>query len=183
MCALLQITDTSRLKIVGIYSGSTIVDAYIDEPSTTDNDNATLNDNDAKRLEMIELNKNLTALSESGEINDDFVGAGFGQITSLTSSVYDHEDDDDDNTTIIDEDNMVALIVGLVLGCSMLVGLIIFGVYKKLMASRKVVAVETFDTTMSEEQKKEKFTEENEKTLGIKQNVSGISVESHVVKI
>lgn len=38
MCALLGVTDTSRLKIVGIYNGSVIVEVYIDEepePSET----------------------------------------------------------------------------------------------------------------------------------------------------
>jgi hypothetical protein len=30
MCAILGITDTSRLKIVGVYTGSTIVDFYIE---------------------------------------------------------------------------------------------------------------------------------------------------------
>ena len=30
ICSLLQITDTSRLKIVGIYNGSVTIDAYID---------------------------------------------------------------------------------------------------------------------------------------------------------
>ena len=56
----------------------------------------------------------------------------------MESTVYDHIEDE---TTIIDEDDMTALIVGLVLGCSMLVGLLIFGIYKKLSASRKVVGV------------------------------------------
>jgi len=31
MCQILGITDTSRLKIVGVYTGSTIVDFYIEE--------------------------------------------------------------------------------------------------------------------------------------------------------
>ena len=29
MCKILGITDTSRLKIVGVYKGSTVVDFYI----------------------------------------------------------------------------------------------------------------------------------------------------------
>jgi hypothetical protein len=33
MCALLEITDISRVKIVGVFSGSTEVMAYIDEPA------------------------------------------------------------------------------------------------------------------------------------------------------
>jgi len=30
MCALLKINDTSRVKVVGVYSGSTIVQTYIE---------------------------------------------------------------------------------------------------------------------------------------------------------
>ena len=30
MCALLDITDTSRFKVVGVYAGSVIVDSVID---------------------------------------------------------------------------------------------------------------------------------------------------------
>lgn len=35
MCAVLGIVDTSRLKIVGIYNGSVIIKAYIDEQLNT----------------------------------------------------------------------------------------------------------------------------------------------------
>lgn len=35
MCQILGITDTSRLKIVGVYTGSTVVDFYIEEQLTT----------------------------------------------------------------------------------------------------------------------------------------------------
>lgn len=45
MCAVLKITDTSRLKIVGIYNGSVTINAFIDEPLTTTVDNATANNN------------------------------------------------------------------------------------------------------------------------------------------
>lgn len=41
MCALLGVTDTSRLKIVGIYTGSVIIKAYLDESTETTVDNAT----------------------------------------------------------------------------------------------------------------------------------------------
>ena len=33
MCALLDIDDTSRFKVVGIYSGSTVVESVIEEPT------------------------------------------------------------------------------------------------------------------------------------------------------
>lgn len=34
MCALLQVNDTSRLKIVGVYNGSVTVVSYLEAPST-----------------------------------------------------------------------------------------------------------------------------------------------------
>lgn len=37
LCALLSITDTSRIKIVGVYSGSTIVESMILPSSLIDN--------------------------------------------------------------------------------------------------------------------------------------------------
>jgi hypothetical protein len=41
VCAVLGIVDTSRLKIVGIYNGSVIIHAYIDEELNTTIANAT----------------------------------------------------------------------------------------------------------------------------------------------
>lgn len=40
MCVVLQIDDTSRLKIVGIYNGSVTVDCFIDPPTTMNNGTA-----------------------------------------------------------------------------------------------------------------------------------------------
>ena len=41
MCAILNITDTSRLKIVGVYTGSTIVNFYVEEQHVTTEENST----------------------------------------------------------------------------------------------------------------------------------------------
>lgn len=59
MCAVLGIEDTSRLKIVGIYNGSVIITAYIDEIRNTTVDNATLNDNKERKSEIIDLEAKL----------------------------------------------------------------------------------------------------------------------------
>lgn len=55
MCAVLGIEDTSRLKIVGIYNGSVVITAYIDEIRNTTTENATLNDNIERKSEIILL--------------------------------------------------------------------------------------------------------------------------------
>lgn len=57
MCAVLGIVDTSRLKIVGIYNGSVVIHAYIDEPLDTNIANATKNNNDKQKKSMAELHK------------------------------------------------------------------------------------------------------------------------------
>lgn len=41
MCSVLGITDTSRVKIVSIFSGSVEIVAYIDERQATTTDNST----------------------------------------------------------------------------------------------------------------------------------------------
>lgn len=66
MCAVLGIEDTSRLKIVGIYNGSVIVHAFIDEIRNTTTDNATLNDNSEQKSSINELNLKLGELYASG---------------------------------------------------------------------------------------------------------------------
>jgi hypothetical protein len=40
LCALLGVTDTSRIKVVGVYTGSTIVKAMILPPNTDPTDNS-----------------------------------------------------------------------------------------------------------------------------------------------
>lgn len=55
MCAVLGIEDTSRLKVVGIYNGSVVITAYIDEIRNTTTENATQNDNRERKSEIIEL--------------------------------------------------------------------------------------------------------------------------------
>lgn len=74
---------------------------------------------------------------------------------------------------------MVALIVGLSLGCAMLAGLISFGIYMKCRKSSKV-QVETMDTTMSEEQKigSVKGSSEHNRTLGINDKINERNVSS-----
>lgn len=92
MCAVLQITDTSRLKIVGIYNGSVTINAFIDQPLTTTVDNATNNNNSQNALEMANLNALLVQLYQSGELNTQF--ADLGPLLTMSSSIFYLEDED-----------------------------------------------------------------------------------------
>ena len=78
MVALLGIQDFSRVKVVGIYSGSVVVRAAIEESVTTDHENAKTIDNDFHRQEMTEINERIAALSESGELSAAFANTSLG---------------------------------------------------------------------------------------------------------
>lgn len=165
MCALLKITDTSRMKVVGIYTGSTVVSAFIDQERTTDTDTATSNDNDQHASDSYELQALIQEMNQ--EIMADFEAAGFPMM-DLATAVYTHEDeddddDDDDSGSTLDDDT-VGLIVGLVVGGCVLIGLIIFGVVYKLKNPNKVEN-EILETTGSDNAKVE-----HNQTLGVSED-------------
>ena len=154
MCALLGVVDTSRLKIVGIYNGSVTIVAFIDEESTTDAETASQNDNQAKALEMEEMQRNLTALYDNGDIDSEFTSAGFGPLTSLESSMYDHFDDsvDDEDEIVIPLQSMIGLIIGATFGGVMILGFVGYFIYKKCMKA-PATKIQPMETTITEEHK------------------------------
>jgi hypothetical protein len=90
MCAVLGIVDTSRLKIVGIYNGSVVIHAYIDESRNTTVENATDNDNAKQKKEMAEIHKKLNAAYLSGQLATELTEEGLGGILGMQSNVYYH---------------------------------------------------------------------------------------------
>lgn len=56
MCALFRVVDTSQLKIVGIFAGSTIVTMFLDIPSNSTIANATQDSNNtAKDAQVVAM--------------------------------------------------------------------------------------------------------------------------------
>jgi len=93
ICAILNINDTSRLKVVGVYTGSTVVTAYIEEtPSSPEN--AQNHDNNAGATEMENINEALNDAYSTGALGSAFPASeGFGELTDFETEVYTHEED------------------------------------------------------------------------------------------
>ena len=84
MCAILRIDDQSRVKIVGVYNGSTQVDVIvtsnttnITDPSASTSYNATLDD-----AQAAQINAQLQQALSSGELSTTFADMGFMSMSS-----------------------------------------------------------------------------------------------------
>lgn len=85
MCALLGIVDTSRLKVVGIYNGSVVIKAYIDELMNTTVSNSTANNNTAQKLDIKEIESKIKTLLSSGNLATEFTSVGLGPLLDLSA--------------------------------------------------------------------------------------------------
>jgi LysM repeat protein len=66
LCAILKITDTSRVKVVGVYSGSTIVNTVIEAESTTGNTTVSNSSTTSNASSLTEINNLLNSNINSG---------------------------------------------------------------------------------------------------------------------
>ena len=95
LCALLGVTDTSRVKIVGVYTGSTIVKTMILPPNTnnsTDNstDNSTSSSIDPATLEptLAQVQQTLASLIQNGTYSGSMLNATGYQVITSTTALY-----------------------------------------------------------------------------------------------
>jgi hypothetical protein len=86
MCALLQINDTSRVKIVGIYTGSVQIIAIINPPAIPLTQ-STLADPIAQYALVEEMQNALNLLVENGTFKDQMADAGLGELTDVSSKI------------------------------------------------------------------------------------------------
>lgn len=86
MAALLKINDTSRIKVVGVYTGSTIVDTFINPPSIPLDNSTTANTN-AIYNEVAELQATVNDVINSGTFSTAMGGLGFGPVTQISSTI------------------------------------------------------------------------------------------------
>jgi hypothetical protein len=76
LCALLNIVDTSRVKVVGVHSGSMTITVGIGSPNTpTDSSTAT-------------VATTLNTLVNSGSFSSTMSSIGFGNVLGVTSAYY-----------------------------------------------------------------------------------------------
>ena len=76
MAALLQISDTSRIKIVGVYNGSVTVVTVIEPSSTTTSTVAQVS-------ELASITTILNTAIADGSLASEMSAAGFGSLTNV----------------------------------------------------------------------------------------------------
>ena len=72
---------------------------------------------------MLSINEALMALYSNGTLEEEFIADGFGPLLSLKSQIYLIEDDDGVNE--IEEKSNISLIIGISLGASSLLIMIL----------------------------------------------------------
>ncbi len=89
MCAILNITDTSRLKIVGVYTGSTIVNFYVEEQHVTTEENSTTSTPTAAQsaAAVAEINQKLQEAVATGLVQTVFTSVGLGNVLQVSSTI------------------------------------------------------------------------------------------------
>ena len=80
LCAVLDIKDTSRVKIVGVYSGSTIVVTSIFPPATSSNSTT--------EKPLTQIQTQLTNSIQSGALSSAMAQAGVGSVLSAEATYY-----------------------------------------------------------------------------------------------
>ena len=123
LCALLGITDTSRVKVVGVYSGSTIVEAVIEEPIIPEEDSTT-SDPVTLAAEMAAIQTSLTALEDSGSLSTGFAASGLTGFTDLSTTLHTNLSDEEEPQL---QKNKIAMIAGIIIGASVLIAMVVLG--------------------------------------------------------
>jgi hypothetical protein len=115
LCALLSITDTSRVKIVGVYTGSTIVQAMILPASNlTDNSSSASNSsaNSTTDPSLATVQQTINQIIQSGVYSSSMLNATGFQVLSSTSSYFPITN----NATETSTSNSLPLLIGGIVG-------------------------------------------------------------------
>jgi len=161
MAALLQISDASRIKIVGVASGSTVVNVDIDAVQPAANDDGTTPNQGTTADEIVNLQAENTALQ--GIINDgsfaaDLTANGLTGLISASTEVMlvpeDEEVVDSDGDGVSDA-AQVGMIVGIVIGS---IAVILVAVFTFVMCRRRRAKIshEELDNLSSDDADKPK---------------------------
>lgn len=73
------------MKVVGVYTGSTVVSAFIEEQATTTAENGTENDNPAQAQAMQDMQNVLADLVEEGTLEQDLNDNGLTGLDDFES--------------------------------------------------------------------------------------------------
>ena len=120
LSAVLGITDKSRVKIVGVVSGSVTILSHI-YPSTV-----------AGSTPMSQVNQKVQASINDGSLSNQMSTAGFGNMLGASSSYYALTTE----TTVADDSLGVGVIVGAVVGS--VVAIVVVIIIVVVMRRRKL---------------------------------------------
>jgi hypothetical protein len=130
MCAILRIDDQSRVKIVGVYNGSTTVDVIITNPPISVENSTSFEpsaDNAASQATLIDIQ----AATASGALNTAFSDMGLMTTTATLVPVHPIADEQDDTNRKI--------LIGVLCSLAGLIAIVGGGIfYLKKQTSNKV---------------------------------------------
>lgn len=134
LCALLQITDTSRVKVVGVFSGSTIVNAVIDAASLPANTTVSNSTSTSDPSSLTAVNDLLNSHISNGTFASTMTG-NVGPVQTVTSTInYLSPPSDESNAN-------VKMIIGVAVGGTVLAVVVIVGIMW-MVRKRSKVAVD-----------------------------------------
>jgi hypothetical protein len=134
MCAIFGITDQSRVKIVGVYNGSTIVMTQISTSTAADNTDSTSFDSSADITAANALSSKIQGVYSSGAMTSELSDFGLISMDATVVPVHPVSDTPEDDTN-------KKILIGVITSVGALIvitGAIIF--YLKKRASNKVAS-------------------------------------------
>ncbi len=146
LCALLGITDTSRVKVVGVVSGSTILSVVIADVS----DNST--DSNATEPTIADISTSLSSMIGSGTYSQDIQNATGYPVITTTNTLYLI------NPTTTEESSSFGLIIVVVVAGVVSIFAVSFAVFWHILRRRaKImeVASERMDFSKEKEESKD----------------------------
>ncbi len=140
MCALLSINDTSRVKIVGIYTGSIQIISIISPPSIP-LEQSTQADLVAQYALVSVMQEKLNELVENGAFKTQMADAGLGELTDVSSIILGEDPLQKQLTPEEENKNSTGMIVGVVIGSTATVCLAVVAIVFYIRKKSKVMNV------------------------------------------
>lgn len=170
MCAMLKINDTSRLKVVGVYSGSVIVNSYLDDEAVPIEDSKSANQTSSAES-IATLQATIDKAIVSGELESALTSSpGLGTVQEVSASTVLIQTEELESN----EENNGSLIIGIVLGVIIIVCLTIIGGVCYMRKRAKIIQLEGDDLPSESDSQKDNHkskinTEDNFSIINIVQ--------------
>ncbi len=138
MCALLSINDTSRVKIVGVYTGSIQIVSIITPPAIPLSQSTQV-DPIAQYALVAEMQDKLNELVENGTFKNEMAEAGLGELTDVSSIILGEDPTQKPPTPEEETKKSTGMIVGIVIGSTATVCLTVVAIVFYMRRKSKVM--------------------------------------------